>query len=208
MITLSQKVLDFLVAFVSSVYVKEFAAFKDSALESLKTLFLDGSFTLEAKKEGKGNKTVAHNARERFYLRVSMPNVNTPLVLKPRFAKTGSSFSGLYGYHVSLDTDVVSTTADIENFLKAFDPDKLAKGAKIADVINSAATRQLNEDIGNNFAQACERVAGRQAEMDQKAAEFTSLPESAWLQIRKGVSLIDSDLATFIDKKRLSLASK
>lgn len=188
--------------FVSEVFVREHKNCASGALSSLMSLFENYGLKLEQKLSGKGNKTANHNSPERFYVRVNYQDIKTAIVLKPRFIGNGQKPRGIYGYHVSLDTDVISSEKEIETFLRVFDPDKLAKGEKIQDVIITAATRQFNEDIGNNYARKQASKLKNKAQDIEKYQGFIEMSDKAWNDAKPSVSQMSKSAVALIEEQR------
>jgi hypothetical protein len=199
--------------FVATVYIAtknaigevktDFSVFAETARKSLMYLFEQHSLELGAFGVGKGNKTVSANQKARFYVRANVPGIKASLVLKPRFKVSGKKIESLYGYFVTLDSSVTSTQSEIEAFLKTFDPDKLAKNAKVADVINSAAVRMINVDIGNDFAQTESKSALKAVNADVVMRAYISIPADIWAMQRAAVVLTAGEkMACLIDQAR------
>ena len=156
----------------------------------------------ELTKGAKGGKSVAHNAPEDSYARVTSEGVQCPMLLKP----ISTSALGFLGYVLVPDSNRISDHKAIESFCLAYESKLVAKHDDYIRVSVELTARQLGEDRRNNLAQGLKRKAEKEQSLETKITAFTSLPAETWALTKSAVAAIDSDLVELIEARRLELA--
>lgn len=188
---ITKKTLSFIVDFVTAAFTDFGSKDKDkcekhvdAAIASLKSLVVafGVDFAKWQKVPKKGSpSTVAHNADHRFYLRVIHPECDCPMVCKPVFSKQRGT---LYGYRIVPDSERVTKETEMIAFLLTFDPENCKKHDDAKTALLLASSRQVGEDITNNFRQKSanehKEIVALDADAQRKAELLCLLSPADW----------------------------
>jgi hypothetical protein len=214
MFELSKSLVAALESFILSIFVvtdegKDLTIFREKAFTSLKRLFFNNDFELVPNsvesKRTKGAKTVAHNAFDNEYIRVTSPRCDCPIVIKPIFS--GESF---LTYFFAPDTVRVQSLAQLESFCKTFETKASAKHETFEKLAIACTARQIGEDRGNNTRQRLQRISEKMQEQEKRISAFVALPTEIWEATKPALAgMFDADEASeimgLIEEKRALL---